>query len=154
LASCLFFSYFVAHFSFSLFFFASHNTYKWTGMTNVNDILEKKRREETISRPLFLPLFSYLQPSSVYLIVFCSYTHNVVTFFVLIGQLYFFLDASLSLFLSPSLVIAIIIIMYACLCCPEKSLIDPSSFLSLSLSLFFLFSIFRVSKRALESSGR
>ncbi len=75
------FSYFVAHFSFSLFFFASHNTYKRTGMTNVNDILEKKRREETISRPLFLPLFSYLQPSSVYLIVFCSYTENVVIFF-------------------------------------------------------------------------
>jgi hypothetical protein len=134
------FSYFVAHFSFSLFFFASHNTYKRTGMTNVNDILEKKRREETISRPLFLPLFSYLQPSSVYLIVFCSYTENVVIFFCNGWPTIFFSWTEtplLSLFLSLSLVVAIII-MYACLCWPEKSPNDPSS--SLSLSRFFSFS--------------
>jgi hypothetical protein len=112
-------------------------------MTNIANILERKR-EEVIFRPLSFSIYNLqVYISSFFLAIFLYWLANYI----------FLLDSkNPSLFFSLSLVVAIIIIitvMYACLCWPEKSHIDPS------FSLFlFLFPIFRVSKRALESSGR
>lgn len=85
-------TFFFAFFLLSHFFFTSYNTHRRTGMTNINDILEKKKRGRNDFSPLSPCSFSYLQPSNVYLIgFFCSNTKNVVIFFlvVMLGQLYF-----------------------------------------------------------------
>lgn len=70
---------FFSHFSFSpTFFFTSYNTHLRTGMTNIDDILEREKNgEEMIFRPPSLS-FSYLQPSKVYLIGFFLATRRML----------------------------------------------------------------------------
>lgn len=105
-------------FSFPSFFSASYNTHKRTGMTKIGDILEKKKEgKKRFFAPFSLSIYNLQKYISSF---FCSYTKNVVIFFVAIGQLYFFWTQTPFSLFSLSLVVAIII-MYACLCWPEKS---------------------------------
>ncbi len=64
------------------FFFAPYNTHKRTGMTNIDDILEKKKGRNDFSPP-FLPLSLSLSVSTTFKSIshrFFSYNENVVIF--------------------------------------------------------------------------